>query len=205
MPRVFDHPVWLTGTAEEQAAEAQRQVLALASHSRAKLSEAERLIGRGRLLEETARQNYAQAKGRDKAARILAQSQLADALAMQGRFPEAAKLHSDKHRRKHFRDLGRAIEKPDDEKCACKDKHILIDGQPVDLTPRFERARIFSPVHGEVVSVVECLNLKCKHMNARPLRSRLLKATSALSANEAVAASSAERKVFVSDRIHAAP
>lgn len=201
MAKTFQFPVWLKGTEQEQAAEAERQALALASHSRAKLSEAERMVGRGQLLEKTAQENLDQAKGRDKAARILAQSQLADALAMQGRYAEAAQVHPDKHRRKHFRDLGKAIEKPDEEKCRCKDKHISIDKQPVDLTPRFERARIFSPVHGEVVSVVECL--KCKHTNARPLRSRLLKANSALSANEALAASSVERKVFVSDKIHA--
>lgn len=184
MPRVFDHPIWLTGTAEGQAAEVQRQELALASHSRARLSEAERLIGRGQLLETTARQNLSDAKGRDKDARILAQSQLADALGMQGRYTDAAKLHPDKHRRKYFRDLVRAIEKPDAEKCRCKDKHIEIDKQPVELTPRLERARIFSPVHGEIVSVVECL--KCGHKNARPLRSRLLKHRAAMEHNVVV-------------------
>lgn len=202
MPKAFEFPVWLVGSVEQQEAEAQRQALALASHSRAKLSDAERLIGRGQLLEATARQNHSDAKGRDKAARLLAQAQLADAMGMQGRYAEAAKTHPDRHRRKYFRDLGKAIEKPDDEKCKCRDKRIAIEGQSVALTPRFERTRIFSPVHGEIVSVVECL--KCHHTNARPLRSRLLKANSALSANEAVAASSAERKVFASDMIHAA-
>lgn len=202
MAKTFQFEVWLAGTPEQQAAEAERQALALASHSRAKLSEAERMVGRGKLLEETAQQNIDLAKGRDKAGRILAQAQLADALAMQGRYAEAAQTHPDKHRRKYFRDIGKAIEKPNDEKCKCRDKRISMDNQPVDLTPRFERARIFSPVHGEMVSVVECL--RCGHTNARPLRSRLLKANSALSANETLAASSVERKVFASDRIHAA-
>lgn len=196
MAKSFNHPLWLTGTAEQQAAEAQRQALALASHSRAKLSEAERMIGRGRLLEETAQTNLDQAKGRDKAARLLVEAQLADAVAMQGRYAEAAKLHPDKHRRKHFRDLVRAIEKPDDEKCTCKDKSISIDKQQVDLTPRFERERVFSPVHGEIVSVVECM--KCKHKNARPLRSRLLQNNAAREGNEAA------RSGVVSDRqLHA--
>lgn len=184
MAKAFEFPIWLKGTDVEQAAEAQRQALALASHSRAKLSDAERLIGRGQLLETTARQNLSDAKGQDKEARVLAQSQLADALAMQGQYAEAAKIHPDKHRRKYFRDLGKAIEKPDDEKCKCRDKHIEINKQPVDLTPRLERARIFSPVHGEVVSLVECL--KCGHKNARPLRSRLLKHRAAMEHNVVV-------------------
>lgn len=191
----FEFPIWLKGSPQEQAAEEQRQALALASHSRAKLSDAERLIGRGQLLETTARQNLLDAKGRDKAARVLAQSHLADALGMQGRYAEAAKTHPDKHRRKYFRDLGKAIEKPDDEKCKCKDKRISIESQPVELTPRFERARIFSPVHGEIVSVVECL--KCHHTNARPLRSRLLQNNAARDGNEAA------KSRITSDLLHA--
>jgi len=164
MPRKFNHPVWLTGTEEQQKAEAERQALALAIHSRAKMTEAERLVGRGKLLEETARGNNAK-------------DQLADALAMQGRFKEAAETHTDKHRRKYFREIVKALEMSDDAKCNCKDEKAKFGKDEIALTPRFERDRIFSPIHNEVVSLVECS--KCGHKNARPLRSRLLKAKQA--------------------------
>lgn len=178
----FQFEVWLQGTEAQQQAERERQALALAAHSRAKLSESERLIGRGALLEATARANLEQSAGVDKEARILAQNQLADALAMQGRYSEAAETHNDKHRRKHFRDIGKALEMDDNEKCKCPDTKAKIDGAELSITPRFEQARIFSPVHNDLVSLVRCR--KCGHLNARPLRSRLLKHNAALNESE---------------------
>lgn len=195
--KTFTFPVWLIGSEAEQAAEAERQSLALAAHSRAKLSEAERLIGRGALLEATARGNLEQSAGVDKEARILAENQLADALAMQGRFAEAAEIHNDKHRRKHFRDIGKALEMDDAKKCKCKDSKARINGAELSITPRFEQGRVFSPIHNDLVSLVRCH--KCGHLNARPLRSRLINHTAALSANEAIAHSQAERKTFTQD------
>jgi len=181
--KTFSFPVWLEGTEEQQKAEAERQALTRASFTRAHLTESERLVGRGKLLEDTARQNLNCAKRKDRQARILAQNQLADAIAMQGRFAEAAQTHTDKTRRKYFRDVGKAIEKPDEEKCSCSDRKAKVGDNELEITPRFERAQIFSPVHNEVVSLVECS--KCRHLNARPLRSRLLKHNDAIAQNEA--------------------
>src|SRR5688572_141113 len=110
MSKAFNFPVWMKGTEAEQAAETQRQAAALAIHSRAHMSEQERLIGRGKLLESTAQANLELSAGHNKEARILAEDQLADALAMQGRFAEAAETHNDAARRKYFRDVGAAIE-----------------------------------------------------------------------------------------------
>lgn len=179
MPKTFQFPVWLQGTPEEQKAEADRQALALAVHSRAHMTEAERLVGRGKLLEETARGNLAQAKGKD---RNFIKDQLADALAMQGRYEEAASTHTEKHRRAYFRSVGKALEKDDAEKCRCKDKKAEIGDAEISITPRFEKARIYSPVHGELVSLVACSH--CGHLNARPLRSRLLVHNDALAASD---------------------
>lgn len=184
MSKTFNFPVWLKGSPEEQKAEEERQALAVASFSRAKLTDAERLIGRGKLLEETARLNLEASTGKNQEARILTQNQLADALAMQGRYAEAAETHTEADRRKYFRDVVHAIEMPDDEKCNCSDRKAKVDGVEIAITPRFERDKIFSPVHGEVVSLVECS--KCGHSNARPLRSRLLKHISAESQNSAM-------------------
>lgn len=182
MKKTFVFPVWLQGSPEEKQAEEERQKLALAAHSRAHQTEAERLIGRGALLEQTARLNLETARGKDHDARVLSENQLADALAMQGRFREAATTHHDKHRRKHFRDIGRAIEMNDAAKCACSDRHAEMNGVQLDITPRFEETRVFSAVHNELVSVVKCS--KCNHRNARPLRSRLLKHVAALNKSE---------------------
>lgn len=180
MGKSFQFPVWLKGTVEEQAAESARQADALAIHSRAHMSEQERLIGRGKLLEDTARLNLELSAGRDKEARILAENQLADAMFMQGKIAEAAEAHNDAARRKYFREVGAAIEKPDDDRCSCPD---VGDKQ----TPRFERTTVFSPVHGEVVSLVECQT--CGDLNARPLRSRLIAQKAMLNQTEVLARS----------------
>jgi hypothetical protein len=182
MAKTFEFPVWLKGSPEQQAADAEAQEIARASFGRGHLSEAERLVGRGKLLEATARGNL-KASGRHKEPRKLAESQLADALAMQGKYSEAAETHPDPERTKYFQRIIAALEMPDDKKCHCKDTTAKIDDQNIAVTPRFERAKIFSPIHRELVSLVECS--KCGHLNARPLRSRLLKHNDAIAQNEA--------------------
>jgi hypothetical protein len=175
----FEFPIWLKGSEEEQAAESERQALARAFHSRAKLSDAERMVGRGQLLETTARANIEAGGGE------LAMQQLADALAMQGRFVEAAETHPDPDRKLYFEKVVAALEMSDDEKCPCKDTRVKFGEREAAVTPRFERGKIYSPIHNGIVSLVECS--KCGHVNARPLRSRLLPQQAALSQNEATA------------------
>ncbi len=161
MGRIFNHPVWLTGSKAEQQAEAQRQEIARASFTRAKLTDAERLIGRGRLIEETARGNLAEAKkARSKAARIHAENQLADGLAMQGKYPEAVETHNDPKRRKHFRKIIKAIEKSDNARCQCRSKREKAAG-----AIEHPSALVFSPKHGRIVQLVECLG--CGDLNAK--------------------------------------
>lgn len=180
MPKKFNHPAWLTGTPEEQKAEAERQALALASHGRGHLSEAERLIGRGKLLEETAKGNLEQADSDET--RTLAENQLADAMAMSGQYADAAAIHNDPARREYFEEIVKALEMPDDEKCNCADSTAKIDNVDIAITPRFEKARIFSPLHNDLVSLVVCQF--CGHANARELKSRLLKHNDARAHNE---------------------
>lgn len=175
LPRAFKFPVWLRGTPEDQAAEAQRQAALRASFSRAKLTEEEQLIGRGHLLEETARGNI-EAAADNAEVRQLAEAHLAEALAMQGRYHEAAEASP--KRRQEYEAIGAALEMDDSEKCDCPDV-------ATGLTPRFERARIFSPIHGQVVSLVECQT--CGHVNARPINSRLLVSRTLNAQNRAAA------------------
>lgn len=180
MPKKFNFPVWLQGTKEQQAAESERQALAMAVHGRGHLSEAEELVGRGAMLESTAAGNLATtSKGSDEEA--FAKAQLADAQAMQGKYAEAAKTHPDPVRAKYFADIVEALQMDDAEKCDCPDTEGKLGETEITVTPRFERARIFSPLHHEVVSLVECS--KCGHMNARPLRARLLEYNAATEAS----------------------
>ncbi len=184
MAKTFSYPIWLQGTKEQQKAESERQALALASFGRGHLSEAERLVGRGALLEQTAAGNL-ELTEKNSQEEALALSQLADAKAMQGKYAEAAEIHPYPVRAQYFQKIVEAVEMPDEEKCGCADTEARLGDTDIAVTPRFESARIFSPLHGEVVSLVECSS--CGHQNARPLTSRLLKANAARAGNEAIA------------------
>lgn len=178
MAKAFEFPVWLKGTSEQQAAEKERQRLARASFTRAHLTESERLVGRGRLIETTARHNLT------NGANTLASSQLADALAMQGRYVEAAQIHPDEARTAEFERIAHALEIDDEEKCNCPDDKTKMNGVDLSITPRFEERKIFSPIHNDVVSIITCR--KCGHANARKAKSRLLPQQGALAQSEAV-------------------
>jgi hypothetical protein len=178
-------PVWLQGTKQQQEADAEVQRLALAAHSRAKMSEEERLVGRGKLLEAAARANLEASFGKNAEATTLHKQQLADALAMQGRFAEAAETHNDAARRKFFRNVVTALEMNDEERCNCSDDHVKFGEVEAAVTPRFERGRVFSLIHNTTVSLIECK--VCGHLNGRPPRSRLLPQQAALNQNEATA------------------
>lgn len=164
-------PRWLQRTeaevAEEQKTQAERQ----AGFTRAKLTEGERLIQRGVLLEETARGNIAAGAGDD------ALAQLAEGLALQGRYEEAAMRHPDEAMRTEYQRISQAIEMDDSEKCACLDDET----EGLTITPRYSERMVFSTKHGAAVSLITCR--KCGHSNARPARSRLLVQNAAMNTN----------------------
>ena len=162
-------PKWLQRTDAELAEEATTQAERRAGHSRAHLTDAERLVSRGALLEETARGNLA--AGMD------ASAQLAEALAMQGRYGEAAEIHPNKMVRADYRRIIDAIHLDDDEKCNCPDTET----EDLTITPRFNERTVFSQRHGTAVALITCV--KCGHTNARPPRSRLLLNQAATSQN----------------------
>lgn len=148
-----------------------------ASFGRARMTDAERMVSRGALLEETARGNLAAtAKDKGKEARRTEREQLkalAHGLAMQGRYEEAIKFHPFKRMQKHYREILDAIERPDDDRCGCADAKARAGDVVIGITPRFERGLVFSAKHSGAVSLVECS--KCGDLNARPLVGRLLK------------------------------
>lgn len=88
-------PSFLQRTPAELAEDAKLQDIRRASFTRARLTEAERLIGRGKLLEETALANL-QAALQDKNSEQveLEKTNLANARAMCGDYAGAAKIPS---------------------------------------------------------------------------------------------------------------
>jgi len=185
----FDFPKWLQRSEEEVAAEQKIQAERQAGFTRAHLTEGERLVQHGVLLEETARGNLAAGAGDD------AKAQLAEGLSLQGRFDEAATHHPDKVMRAEYRRVQQAIERPDDEKCACPDEERTVStgGEKVELsiTPRYSEKTVFSIPHGGAVQLITCR--KCEHANARAPRSRLLTQSAAMSQNLAMARGQTER------------
>lgn len=142
------------------------QEIRRASFTRANLTEAERLVGQGALWEETARGNLEASRGKNAAARQLAENQLADALAMQGKYAEAAVTHHDKYARKQYRDIAKAIDKPDEDLCDCKPKKHTLNGVEIAVPTTHIARMVFSRKHGAVVGLEICA---CGKANARPL------------------------------------
>lgn len=166
-------PKWLRRTDAEVAAEDAVQAERRAGFGRGHLTEAEQLISRGALLEQTARGNLTAAEGNAQATKQY-KAQLAEAMAMQGRYTEAARHHPDKQMTAHYRAINKAIGRSDTARCRCPDTRATIGDTPIAITPRFERQRVFSVKHRGLVSVVECS--QCGDVNVRPLARRLLQA-----------------------------
>lgn len=162
------------------------QEIRQAGFSRARLTEAERLVQQGSLIEETARGNIIAAEG-DEEALQMHRSQLAHGLALQGRYGEAAQHHPDEAMRADYVRIADAIQRPDDEKCDCPDDET----DTLTITPRFSERTVMSVRHGGAVQLVTCR--KCGHTNARPARSRLLVQSAAMNQNLAMAKGQSER------------
>lgn len=159
-------PKWLERTEAEVAEEQKVQELRRASFGRGHLTPEELLVGRGALLEETARANLAAGES------SVSEVQLAEAFAMQGRFTEAAEVAPIPELKERFEAINTAIEMDDEEKCDCPDTTGTVDGVEITITPRFAAREVFSQKHGKVVSLITCV--RCGHVNAREPRSRLL-------------------------------
>lgn len=175
-------PSFLVQTDEEIAAEKERQRLLAASFTRAKSNPAERMVERGVQMEQIARANIelqkeARAEGRNVSTRgganqeMLAQEleRLAEGLALQGRYVEAADVHPKKLKAKEFTEIQEAIDKADDL-CECprkEHKNPLNEKEAVSISPRRELKPVFSSKHGGMVSLMVCDS--CGELNARPL------------------------------------
>lgn len=173
----------------ERAAEDERvQSARRASHTRARLNDAELQLARGSQLEEVGRGNE-EAAGRHRAAHlatpiverkaghILAAAEIggrgrqarnmrAIGLAKQGRFEEAAEAAADEALRERYVKTAEAINRDDSERCPCPPQKASVNGVEYDVPRDNNLGDVYSPAHGKVVALMVC---PCGFWNARPL------------------------------------
>jgi hypothetical protein len=98
-----------------------------------------------------------------------AQAQLADALAMEGQYAEAAALHPKPEHAARFRKIAHAIDRPDDEPtCHCTGEAQTDPGtgETHVITGEHISEMVFSPKHGRMMPLVACA--RCGGMNVKP-------------------------------------
>jgi hypothetical protein len=200
--RVHDTlPSFLVRTPEQVAEDERVQELRRASFTRSKLTEEERLVSRGKQIEEIAKANIETQKqlreeGRNVSTHgganleMLEQEliRLSHGLELQGDYEQAVTVHPLKREQTRLKKIVEAIDKPDDKFCKCPPTKTEHDGQAIEIHPHYEVKKIYSRKHGRVVSLVGCS--KCPSLNATPTPPKQL--TQVLTAH---AASSAAAKV----------
>lgn len=172
-------PVYLFRPQADIDAEKEAARLQAASFTRAKLTDAERVISEGKVKEEIARANLEtqealRAEGRNVSTRgganleMVKQEELrlAEGLELQGRFAEAAEIHPHEREKARLLKIEKAIEQSDTEFCDCPADSAEINGRRVEAHPWYEVKKIYSRPHGRMVSLVGCR--KCPELNATP-------------------------------------
>lgn len=144
------------------------QEMRRASFTRANLTEVERLVSRGKVLEDTALANLSAAvrNGNEEQAQI-ERWHLADALAMSGDLEGAIQIHPIEQERERLQAEKEAIDRPDDETCACQPERANLNGVDIDVPTKHVAKMIYSKKHGDVVGLEVCD--KCGGTNARPV------------------------------------
>jgi len=142
--------------------EKRAQALQAASFTRARLTDEERLVARGKQLEEIARANLATKETPEGRIR------LSRGLELQGRYAEAAECHPHKRERKRLLAIEGACDREDSEVCNCPPKKLRAGGEAVEVPRHYEVKKVYSRRHGRVVSLVGCGNPKCSFLNATP-------------------------------------
>lgn len=143
------------------------QELLRASFTRARLTEAERTVSRGVVLQETARANLEAAisDGNEEQAQ-LERWHLADALAMTGEYEQAAALHPVAEEQVRLSAIAEAIERDDAELCDCRPIKTKLNDVDIEVPQSHVAQMIFSKRHGEMVGLEVCA---CGEANARPV------------------------------------
>lgn len=145
------------------------QEMRRASFTRANLTEVERLVSRGKVLEDTALANLSAAvrNGNEEQAQI-ERWHLADALAMSGDLEGAIQIHPIEQERERLQAEKEAIDRPDDEMCDCQPERANLNGVDIEVPTTHVAKMIYSQKHGGLVGLEVCD--KCGLLNARPAR-----------------------------------
>lgn len=169
-------PDFLTRTKEQKEAERARQdELRRKFNSKLRLTPAENERARALVMEKEIRARR-KTKERD--------AQLADNLAKQGRFDEAAEAHPDLEMKDYYRSVWEAVWSDDEDLCDCRQPKAIHQGKQV-LLQKFQHVRdIYSLRENQEVPLLRCL--VCGDMNARPLTTDLQRIYNAKSDNEAL-------------------
>ena len=117
------------------------------------------------MLSEELRENR---RDKEKIARLMhARSRLAEALALQGRYHEAAEVEPDKDKRAHYEMMWSAVWRVDTEECECQPgEHEEID------THDFIAEEVISQKHGNaLMPAIKCNS--CGFQNVKPLTHEL--------------------------------
>lgn len=92
-----------------------------------------------------------------------AEAQLAEALAAQGRFSEAAEIHPQPEQAERLAAIAEAVDRDDaDEPCHCEVK--IHEGRPI--SPEIVSEMVFSAKHQKLMPLVVCT--ACGDMNVKP-------------------------------------
>jgi hypothetical protein len=176
MKKKFDPnkiPIWLRRTPEQQAGDrAYQDELRSAQGPGMRPNPTEQHLLRAAAVRRSAEAQLRQLrldKNPDPVHVEAAEAQLAEALAMQGHYAEAAELHPEPEHAERYAAIAAAIDRPDDAPtCNCKvesaNNEIL--GQPVIITGEHVSEMVFSPKHRRMMPLVACAN--CPGMNVKP-------------------------------------
>lgn len=155
-------PDFLKRTPEEVAEDSERQDKARAMHRRSTPAEAR--VQRAILTESAIKANLAQLK-KNTPVYIQTVAMLAENLAEQGRYTEAAKLAVG-DAKKEYKDIAKAIDRDDADTCKCAPEVFKGDnGRRELLSQNFVTSEVYSEKHGRIVSVTTCA--KCGITNAK--------------------------------------
>lgn len=107
-----------------------------------------------------------------------AEARLAEALAAEGRYAEAAELHPSEAHAERFQKIAEAIDRDDNApRCECEVQQTIdpATGQPVVLTTEIISEMVFSPRQGKLLPLVKCVSCGLENVKPAPehLQARL--------------------------------
>jgi hypothetical protein len=147
-------------------------------NSRTKLSPADNERARAIVLEDSLRDNLKLVHGNSKKSVVL-EKQLAESLASQGKFKEAAEYSTGKEKEFYLK-VDSAVW-ADDDLCECEAPKEAVAGKLLELPKHRLIKQVYSLKHGVVMNLLECQT--CGEWNVRDLTDDLRKLQQAAEVN----------------------